>query len=55
VRPGWFRSEKVKREKGESEIPATISPGGGGGGPFSGNARGRGVKHYRLGGDKCIH
>jgi len=30
VRPGWFRSEKVKREKGESEIPATISPGGGG-------------------------
>ena len=28
MRPGWFRSEKVKREKGESEIPATISPGG---------------------------
>jgi len=55
VRPGWFRSEKVKREKGESEIPATISPGGGGGGSLSGNARVRGVKHYRLVVDKCIH
>jgi len=30
MRPGWFRSEKVKTEKGENEIPATISVGGGG-------------------------
>ena len=38
MRPGWFRTEKVKIEKGESEIPATIWIGGGGG-SLSGNAR----------------
>ena len=38
MRSGWFRTEKVKTEKGESEIPATIWIGGGGG-SLSGNAR----------------
>ena len=38
MRLGWFRTEKVKIEKGESEIPATIWVGGGGG-SLSGNAR----------------
>ena len=54
MRLGWFRSEKVKTEKGESEIPATISVGGGGG-SLSGNARVRRVKHCRLVVDNCIH
>ena len=38
MRSGWFRTEKVKTEKGESEIPATIWIGGGGG-SLSGYAR----------------